>query len=164
MVRKLLNILQTSWNHILNRSYDNYQTGFTKGRNIGSNIRTIIDLIEYCDVNQISGSIILLDIEKAFDSVDHNYLFQVLHHFKFGDCFISWVKSFYSNRKTYIKGTLDKFNIIPNFFPKKVGIFISLEVLAWVKTACRVLRSIDWLTFEDIWIFLAFSIFQSRLQ
>ena len=79
-----------------------------KGRNIGSNIRTIIDLIEYCDVNQISGSIILLDIEKAFDSVDHNYLFQVLHHFKFGDCFISWVKSFYINRKTYNNGFISE--------------------------------------------------------
>ena len=29
-----------------------------------------------------------------------------------------------------LKGALDKFNIIPNFFPKKVGIFIPLEVLA----------------------------------
>ena len=29
-----------------------------------------------------------------------------------------------------VKGALDKFNIIPNFVPKKVGIFISLEVLA----------------------------------
>ena len=41
-----------------------------------------------------------------------------------------------------LKGALDKFNIIPNFFPKKVGIFTPLEVLAWVKTACRVLHSI----------------------
>ena len=41
-----------------------------------------------------------------------------------------------------IKEALDKFNIIPNFFLKKVGIFIPLEVLAWsVKTACQVLRS-----------------------
>ena len=30
----------------------------------------------------------------------------------------------------FIKGTLDKFNIIPQLFPKKVGIFIPLEVLA----------------------------------
>ena len=40
-----------------------------------------------------------------------------------------------------IKGALDKFNIIPQLFPKKVGIFIPLEVLAWVKTACWVLHS-----------------------
>ena len=40
-----------------------------------------------------------------------------------------------------LKGALDKCNIIPNFFQKKVGIFIPLEVLAWVMTACWVLRS-----------------------
>ena len=39
------------------------------------------------------------------------------------------------------KGALDKFNIIPQHFPKRVGIFIPLEVLAWVMTACRVLHS-----------------------
>ena len=37
----------------------------------------------------------------------------------------------------YIKGALDKCNVIPNVFQKKVGIFfIQLEVLAWVMTAC----------------------------
>ena len=40
-----------------------------------------------------------------------------------------------------IKGALDKFNIIPQLFPKKVEIFIPLKVLEWVMTACRVLRS-----------------------
>ena len=35
------------------------QTGFMKGRNIGCNIRTVIDLIEYCDGNDIPGSIVL---------------------------------------------------------------------------------------------------------
>ena len=79
------------------------QTGFMKGKNIGSNIRTIIDVIEYCDANQIPGSIILLDIEKAFDSAAHVNLFQVLHYFNFGDSFISWIKSFYNKRKSYIR-------------------------------------------------------------
>ena len=36
----------------------------------------------------------------------------------------------------YLKGALDKYNIIPQLFPKKVWIFIPLEVLAWVMTAC----------------------------
>ena len=42
---------------------------------------------------------------------------------------------------TDLKGALDKFNIIPQLFPKKVQIFIPLEVLAWVINACWVLRS-----------------------
>ena len=29
------------------------------------------------------------------------------------------------------KGALDKCNIIPNFFPKKVGIFVPLQVLVY---------------------------------
>ena len=45
-----------------------------KGKNIGCNVRSIIDLIDYRDAkNDIPGSIVLLDIEKAFDSVEHNY-------------------------------------------------------------------------------------------
>ena len=51
------------------------QNGFMKGRNIGCNIRTVvIDLIEYTDIKDIPGSIVLLDNEKAFDSVEHGFL------------------------------------------------------------------------------------------
>ena len=37
-----------------------------------------------------------------------------------------------------IKGSLDKYNITPIFFPKKLG--LPFEVLAWALTACQVLR------------------------
>ena len=37
-----------------------------KGRNIGANIRVIIDLIEYTDYMNEPATIILLDFEKAF--------------------------------------------------------------------------------------------------
>ena len=40
-----------------------------------------------------------------------------------------------------LKGHWTSSTSSPNFFPKKVGIFIPLEVLAWVMTACRVLHS-----------------------
>ena len=44
----------------------------------------------------------MLDIEKAFDSVNHDFLLQVLKHFNFGDQFISWIKTIYSCRKSYV--------------------------------------------------------------
>ena len=50
------------------------QNGFIKGRNIGCNIRNIIDLIEYAGSSDIPGSIVLLVIAKAFDRVE-NILF-----------------------------------------------------------------------------------------
>ena len=78
------------------------QSGFLKGRNISHNIRLILDIIEYTQTNEVPGAIILLDIEKAFDSVDHNFLFQTLKQFNFGDKFIGWIKTLYSERKTYV--------------------------------------------------------------
>ena len=40
-----------------------------------------------------------------------------------------------------LKGALDKYNIIPQLFSKKVRIYISLEVLVWVMNVCGILRS-----------------------
>ena len=48
--------------------------------NVGNNIRLILDVTVYTDVNNIPGAMLLLDIEKAFDCVSHKFLFQVLKH------------------------------------------------------------------------------------
>jgi hypothetical protein len=44
-----------------------------KGRFIGEFTRLICDIIEKCDENNIPGVLILLDFEKAFDSVEWNF-------------------------------------------------------------------------------------------
>ena len=41
-------------------------------------------------------------IEKALDSVSHEFLFRVLNHFNFGDHFISWIKTLCYQRKSYV--------------------------------------------------------------
>ncbi len=78
------------------------QTGFLKGRNIGNNIRLLLDIIDFTEFNDIPAAVLLLDIEKAFDSVSHKFLFKVLDYLNFGDNFIKWVKTFYSTRKSYV--------------------------------------------------------------
>ena len=78
------------------------QSGFMKGRNIRHNIRLILDMIEYTDLTDTPGLILLLDIEKAFDSVSHNFLFQTLEHFNFGNNFINSIKTLYSARQSYV--------------------------------------------------------------
>ena len=46
------------------------QYGFLKGVNIGNSVHLILDIIDYnTENNYIPSVIILLDIEKAFDSV-----------------------------------------------------------------------------------------------
>lgn len=78
------------------------QSGFLKGRNIANNIRLTMDIIDYTESNNIAGAILLLDIEKAFDSVNHSFMLEVLKRFNFGTEFLKWVKIFYTDRKNYV--------------------------------------------------------------
>ena len=41
--------------------------------------------------------LVLIDFEKAFDSVSWDFLFKVLNLFQFGESFQKWVKMFYKN-------------------------------------------------------------------
>ena len=59
------------------------QTAYVKGRFIGESIRVINDLIEHIDRENEKGILFSTDIEKAFDSVDHNFLFATLKRYGF---------------------------------------------------------------------------------
>ena len=41
----------------------------------------------------MSGILVAIDFEKAFDSLDHAYLFKVLNAFNFGPSFIQWIRT-----------------------------------------------------------------------
>lgn len=51
------------------------QTGFISGRYIGENIRNLYDLFHYTETNKIPGLLLLIDFEKAFDSVARSFIF-----------------------------------------------------------------------------------------
>ena len=72
------------------------QTGFISGRYIGENIRILYDVLQYTEDHNLPGMLLLIDFEKAFDSVSWDFLFNVLNFFNFGDSFIKWVKLFYN--------------------------------------------------------------------
>lgn len=73
------------------------QTGFVKGRFINDTIRALYDVIEYCNETETSGLLMMVDFEKAFDSLEWDFLFKTLEHMNFGISFINWVKLFYNN-------------------------------------------------------------------
>lgn len=57
------------------------QTGFLSNRFIGENIRFILDLIDYCSNKNIPGFIFLADFEKAFDTLEWNFIRKSLTYF-----------------------------------------------------------------------------------
>ena len=73
------------------------QKGFMSGRFIGENIRLLYDILLYTDINDIPGLLLLIDFEKAFDSISHDFIMQVLHFFNFGNSIKTWVRLFYED-------------------------------------------------------------------
>ena len=49
------------------------QTAFLKNRHIDESGRLISDVIEMAKVKKIEVFLVKMDIEKAFDSLDHNF-------------------------------------------------------------------------------------------
>ena len=51
------------------------------------------DLLKYAEDENIDGILFAADIEKAFDSVDHNFMFAALKRFRFGNDFVRRIKT-----------------------------------------------------------------------
>lgn len=79
------------------------QTGFLSGRYIGENIRVIYDLIYMTEKENIPGLLLLIDFEKAFDSVSWRFIDEVLSFFNFGVSFKHWIRVLYNNIKTCVQ-------------------------------------------------------------
>ena len=64
------------------------QNGFIKGRSILDAVRTIDDVLEIGKIMSQSGILLAIDFEKAFDSLNHEFLYQVLQKMGFGPNFL----------------------------------------------------------------------------
>ena len=79
--------------HIIH--YD--QNAFVKGRTIFDAVRTISDVMDFTKQRGYHGIMTAIDFEKAFDSVNWNFLLKSLETFGFGESFIAWITMFYKN-------------------------------------------------------------------
>ena len=69
------------------------QTAYVKNRFIGeSGIRLISHIIETSVWFNMTGLLVTVDIEKAFDSLEHSFLIFVSKKGSFGRKFITWIE------------------------------------------------------------------------
>ena len=68
--------------------------GFITDRYISSNTVTIQNLIDYVNRNYIALLLICFDFEKAYDSIEWGFLFEVLKYFNFGEKLLNGLKYF----------------------------------------------------------------------
>ena len=61
------------------------------GQTIYNNISLIRDVINYCNFNDTPLAVINLGQKKAFDNVNHGYLFNTMRAMGLGDTFLSYI-------------------------------------------------------------------------
>ena len=72
------------------------------GRFSGDNLRLIYDVLNYANENKKKGLMMLIDFEKAFDTVAWSFIEKCLLFFNFKSNFVDWIKTFYKNIKSTI--------------------------------------------------------------
>jgi hypothetical protein len=81
---------------------DESQFGYIKDRYIGENIRCVIDLNTLCEKEKTEAYAIQIDFEKAFDSVNWDFMQYSLEQMNFDIEFIKWVKILYRNTNSCV--------------------------------------------------------------
>ena len=79
------------------------QCAYLKDRFIGCNVRNIIDIFEYCESYNVPGALLCMDMMKAFDSLEHDFMWLTLEKFNFGVNFIKWIKILYYEPRFKVK-------------------------------------------------------------
>ena len=94
------------------------QNGFMANRHISSNIRFVLDLIDYSEHVTSEALLLFLDFYKAFDSIEHSFILQALKIFGFGDTLIQNVGMLYKD----IRSTILLYPNVTKCFPVSRGV------------------------------------------
>ena len=79
----------------------NYQFGFRKNH---STSMALLELVDECYANLDKNNIILgiyFDLQKAFDTVNHDVLLNKLYNYGIRGIMFNWIKNYLYNRKQY---------------------------------------------------------------
>ena len=96
-------VLASRLQKVIHLLVSNEQTAYIKQRFIGENIRLLEDIMQYAEENNIPGTLLFLDFEKAFDSLEWHFMFKTLERFNFGPIFRRWIRILYIEPTALIK-------------------------------------------------------------
>ena len=88
----LSKVLATRIKRVIHKLISNEQSAYVPGRHITDANRSVSDLLYYADQNNPDGYLVSVNMEKAFDSVDHTFIISTLRKYGFGPNFIRWIK------------------------------------------------------------------------
>ena len=74
------------------------QAAYVNNRYIEESSRLVNDILEYTNENEIEAILFSANFKKTFDSIEHQFLFEVL---KSSD-FIQWIRMFFNNAESCV--------------------------------------------------------------
>ena len=81
---------------------DRCQSAFLKGRHLHDNVASALEIIHYCEQHHVGGMVFKIDFRKAFDSLDQDFLIQVLVAKGMPRIWIRWICSLLSDTQSCI--------------------------------------------------------------
>jgi hypothetical protein len=89
-------------NKVVNRICSRSQKGFNSNRFTQECLINVIENIQYCNSTGENGAIVAVDMAKAFDTLSHGFVREVLKFFNFGPNLIRWLTLLGENRSASI--------------------------------------------------------------
>ena len=110
----MLKILQVKLQQYVNQELPDVQDGFRKGRGTRNQIANISWIIEKARKFQKNIYFCFIDYAKAFDSVDHNKLWEIVKEMGILDHLTCLLRNLYAGQEATVRtghGTTDCFQI-----------------------------------------------------
>ena len=79
-----------------------YQSGFRPYHSTDTRLSYLSDKIVQGFENSIFTGMIILDLQKAFDTIDHEIFLEKMKHLSFADSVILWLQSYLTNRTFFV--------------------------------------------------------------
>ena len=79
-----------------------YQMAYLNSRFISEGERLISDIYEVINLLKLKEFLLTVNIEKAIDSANHNFLFKVLENSGFNQDWINWISIWFQNQESSV--------------------------------------------------------------
>ena len=89
------------------------QFGFQENHSIDHALVSLTEAVRNTLDNKRLGCGIFIDLQKAFDTVNHRILLSKLEHYGVRGCALEWFKSYLSDRKQYVSVNGSNSNLLP---------------------------------------------------
>jgi len=103
---------------VINKVVKPEQVAYVNERFIGDGIRLIYDVLEVVKNSNGEGYLAAIDFEKAFDSINFDYMYETLKRYGIPDRFIAYIKTLYSG----IESCVINNGITTSYFPIQRGV------------------------------------------